>query len=69
MACKLRHEREMHDMHSAREHLCRFSGECDRKVPKNGFARSFNRSDHEKRVHGIVLDITPRRAKRRLERR
>jgi len=41
----------MHKMHAAKQHPCRFEGECDRKLPGNWFARSYNRSDHEKRVH------------------
>jgi len=50
----------MHKMHDAKEHSCRFVGDCDRKIPGNGFARSFNRSDHEKRVHGMVPDSNTR---------
>ena len=41
----------MHKMHNAEEYLCRYDGPCDRKQPGSGFARSFNRGDHEKRVH------------------
>jgi len=50
----------MHKMHDAKEHSCRFGGDCDRKNPGNGFARSFNRSDHEKRVHGMLPDSNQR---------
>jgi len=43
-------------MHNAEEFLCRYRGPCERKQSGNGFARSFNRGDHEKRVHHIVQD-------------
>jgi hypothetical protein len=56
VACRLRHEREMHKMHNAEEFLCRYDGPCERKQPGNGFARSFNRGDHEKRVHHIFQE-------------
>jgi len=58
VACRLRHEREMHKMHNAEEFLCRYDGPCERKQPGNGFARSFNRGDHEKRVHHIFQENT-----------
>ena len=45
-------------MHNAQELLCRYDGPCDRKQPGNGFARSFNRGDHEKRVHNIFQGNT-----------
>ena len=45
-------------MHNAEEFLCRYDGPCDRKQPGNGFARSFNRGDHEKRVHHIFQENT-----------
>jgi hypothetical protein len=45
-------------MHNAEEFLCRFTGTCERKQPGNGFARSFNRGDHEKRVHHIFQENT-----------
>src|SRR5215469_539704 len=56
VACRLRHEREMHKMHNAEEFLCRYDGTCERKQSGNGFARSFNRGDHEKRVHHIFQE-------------
>jgi len=43
-------------MHNAEEYLCRYDGPCDRKQPGSGFARSFNRGDHEKRVHRITQE-------------
>jgi hypothetical protein len=46
----------MHKMHNAEEFLCRFQGACERKQFGNGFARSFNRGDHEKRVHHIFQE-------------
>lgn len=52
-AFRLHHEREIYEMHRAPEHLCRLSGYCEWKQPKNGFARAFNRMDHERRVHGM----------------
>ena len=48
----------MHKMHNAEEFLCRYDGPCDRNQPGNGFARSFNREDHEKRVHHIFQENT-----------
>lgn len=48
----------MHKMHNAKEHLCRYLGYCERKQTGNGFARSFNRGDHERRVHGMEPDNT-----------
>ena len=62
VACRLRHEREMHKMHNAEEFLCRYTGPCERKQSGNGFARSFNRGDHEKRVHHIVQE-NPRKGR------
>jgi hypothetical protein len=56
VACRLRHEREMHKMHNMEEFLCRYDGPCERKQCGNGFARSFNRGDHEKRVHHIFQE-------------
>ena len=48
----------MHKMHKAEEFLCRYDGACERKQPGNGFARSFNRGDHEKRVHHMFQENT-----------
>ena len=48
----------MHKMHNAEEYLCRHHGRCDRKQPGNGFTRSFNRGDHERRVHSMVQGNT-----------
>ncbi len=45
-------------MHNAEKLLCRYDGPCHRKQPGNGFARSFNRGDHEKRVHNIFQGNT-----------
>lgn len=52
-ACQLRHEREAHGSHGhgQKPFLCLYDG-CDRSRPEGGFPRSWNRSDHMKRVHG-----------------
>jgi hypothetical protein len=51
-ACLLRHEREAHGMHGHgnKPFLCTFQ-DCERAILGNGFPRSWNREDHEKRVH------------------
>jgi len=58
VALRLRHERDMHKMHFAEEYLCRYPGPCDRNQSGNGFARSFNRGDHERRVHHMIQKNT-----------